>query len=86
MKRMMRKLPFIGDWPMFRVLYSQSELERLEIELNSLQAKHDRLAEEGQEVLEETRSANPVYRANYIFLKSSDSKHSDFKTNSITKD
>lgn len=59
MKRMMRKLPFIGDWPMFRVLYSQSELERLEIELNSLQAKHDRLAEEGQEVLEETRSANP---------------------------
>ncbi|MFG6078816.1 hypothetical protein [Erwinia sp. OPT-41] len=58
-KRMMRKLPFIGDWHMFSVLYSQAELERLEAELNSLQAEYDRLTAEGPDVVEETRRANP---------------------------
>lgn len=58
-KRKMRKLPFIGDWHMFSVLYSQAELERLESELKSLQAEYDRLTAEGPDVLEETRSANP---------------------------
>lgn len=58
-KRKIRKLPFIGDWHMFRVLYSQAELERLESKLKSLQAEYNRLAAEGPDVLEEARSANP---------------------------
>ena len=58
-KNIMRKLPFIGNWHMFRVLYSQNELERLEAELNSVQAEYDRLAAEGPDIVEETRSANP---------------------------
>jgi len=58
-KRKMRKLPFIGNWHMFSVLYSQAELERLEAELKSLQAEYDRLAAESADVLEETRRAYP---------------------------
>ncbi|WP_312042958.1 hypothetical protein [Erwinia sp.] len=58
-KRFMRKLPFIGDWHMFSVLYSQAELERLASELKTLQAEYNRFAAEGPDVLEETRSANP---------------------------
>ncbi|EOF5091697.1 hypothetical protein ACK1NQ_004653 [Salmonella enterica] len=59
MKRKMRKLPFIGDWHMFRVLYSQDELERLEAEMKQMQSEYDRLTAEGEDVLEETRRANP---------------------------
>ncbi len=58
-KRMMRKLPIIGDLHTFSVLYSLAELERLESKLKSLQAEYNRLAAEGADVLEETRSANP---------------------------
>ncbi|EJX0850520.1 hypothetical protein ODD70_004901, partial [Salmonella enterica] len=55
----MRKLPFIGDWHMFCVLYSQDELERLEAEMKQMQSEYDRLTAEGEDVLEETRRANP---------------------------
>ena len=58
-KRILRKLPFIGNLDTFRVLYSQAELERLESELKIMQADYDRLAAEGPDVLEETRRANP---------------------------
>ncbi|MBE5254701.1 hypothetical protein [Mixta mediterraneensis] len=58
-KRKMRKLPFIGAWHMFRVLYSQDELERLEAEMKIMQAEYDRLTSESEDVLEETRRANP---------------------------
>jgi len=44
---------------MFRVIYSQAELERLEAEVKSLQADYDRLITEGPDVLEKTRQQNP---------------------------
>lgn len=58
-KRILRKLPFVGNLDTFRVLYSQAELERLESELKIMQADYDRLTAEGMDVLEETRRANP---------------------------
>lgn len=58
-KRKMRKLPYIGDWRMFRVLYSQDELARLEAQVKAMKAEYDRLIAEGQDVIEETRRDNP---------------------------
>ncbi len=58
-KRIIRKLPIIGDWRMFRVLYSQAELEGLEAEIKRMQAEYARLTAESADVLEETRQANP---------------------------
>lgn len=58
-KRFFRKLPYINNWKMFQVIYSQAELERLESEMKRMQAEYDRLTAEGEDVLEETRRANP---------------------------
>lgn len=58
-KRLLRKLPFTGNWTMLQVLYSQAELERLESEMKRMQAEYDRLTAEGDDVLQETRRANP---------------------------
>lgn len=58
-KRIIRRLPLIRDWHMFQVLYSQAELERLEVEMKQMQAEYDRLTAESEDVLEEMRRANP---------------------------
>ncbi|HBU8763981.1 TPA: hypothetical protein MDE14_005067 [Klebsiella pneumoniae] len=58
-KRIFRKLPVIGEFNMFRVLYSQADLRRLEKEMAAMQAEYQRLTAEGPDVLEETRRANP---------------------------
>ena len=58
-KRILRRLPLIRDLDMFRVLYSQAELERLEAEMKQMQTEYHRLITEGKDVLEETRRANP---------------------------
>lgn len=58
-KRVMRSLPYIGEWRMFRVLYTQDELVRLEAEMKQMQAEYERLSTEDADVLEEFRRANP---------------------------
>ncbi|WP_157130262.1 hypothetical protein [Pantoea alhagi] len=57
-KRLIRKLSYICKWPMFRFLYSQSELDRLKSELKVLQDEYGMIAAEGPDVLEETRQQN----------------------------
>lgn len=44
---------------MFRVLYSQAELERLETEINKMQVEYARLIAEEEDILQEARRANP---------------------------